>query len=91
MEIEKKIVFEKKPYLDENCFQPCLISAHYDKIISVPYVVLCSCPVFHILVKPIHVDVYQKLGGQVTQMFIDFGLHFIGIFQKSKDSVSGRK
>lgn len=67
VKFETKAKFKESTYLQESCFQLLFIIRKNHKVISIADIVFGSYLMLHKLVKLIHIDVYQKLRGEVAE------------------------
>ena len=66
MEGEVEMFFKKCPNLRQKFLEICFVTGKDHEIISIADIVVCFHVMLDPLVKLVHVDVYEKLGGEIA-------------------------
>ena len=67
MEREMKTQFQKSVYLKKYRLEPGFVCGEYHKVVRIADIVPGLDPVLHKLIELVHIDIDQKLGGEIAQ------------------------
>ena len=67
MQFEFKALTQKYFHIWKYFYQPLFISREYDKVVSIPDVVLSFQCMLHELIELVHIDIHKKLTRKIAE------------------------